>query len=99
MPGQPMRFAYIVERADDPTIPEDRRPLSGGTRELPAAWGLRALAEELIRETRHLHSYVGTRRLRCSLWLYHPDEPRPLTAGCETAPPAADAFEYGDLTG
>jgi hypothetical protein len=97
MTDRPMTFAYIVERVH-PDIPTDRAQLSGGLRPLPTAWGLRALAEELIRETRVRHSYVGTGRLRCSLWLHHDDEPRPLTAGCETAPPDADAFEYGDLT-
>jgi hypothetical protein len=91
------QFAYIVERVH-PDIHPDRAQLSGGTRPLPAGWGLRALAEELIRETRHLHSYVGTGRLRCSLWPHHDDDPRPLTADCESAPADAEAFEYGDLT-
>ncbi|MFD6113641.1 hypothetical protein ACFWG0_26510 [Streptomyces yangpuensis] len=89
-----MRFAFLVAHCDPTTDPEDRG-ISGGTRALPAGFGLRALAEELIRETRHLHPHLGTSRLRCSLWLYQPDEPRPLTPGAMLPPPNAEHFEYG----
>lgn len=95
----PMTFAYIVERGDDPTIPEDRRALTGGIRELPANCGLRALAEELVASTRDKHSYVGDGLLRCSLWLHHEEEPRPLTPGAETPPSDAEVFEYGRPVG
>jgi hypothetical protein len=95
--GQPMteiRFAYLIAHCN-PDTPLEDRGISGGTRALPATSGLRALAEELIRETRHLHPQLGTSRLRCSLWLYHHNDPRPLTPGAMIPPPAANHYEYG----
>jgi hypothetical protein len=89
-----MRWAYLIAHCD-PTTPLEDRGISGGTRALPPTSGLRALAEDLIAETRLRHPYLGTERLRCSLWLYHHDEPRPLTPGAMTPPPVANHFEYG----
>jgi hypothetical protein len=88
-------YAYLIERVHPDIAPEDAA-ISGGTRPLPAGFTLRALAEELTREARFLHAYVGEGRLRCSLWPYRDGDARPLTPGCQAPPAGAVAFEYGN---
>lgn len=88
-----LRMAYLIEDTT-PTTPSDRRFLSVGTRNLPEGWGPRALAEELIRETRGLRPWLGNGPVRCSVWLHGPDEELPTDPDTK-APADADVFEYG----
>jgi hypothetical protein len=77
------------------TTPPDRRFLATGTRNLPDGWGPRALAEDLVRETRGLRPWLGTGPIRCSVWLHSPDEALPTDPDEAAAPSDADTFEYG----
>ncbi|MFB7866973.1 hypothetical protein [Streptomyces sp. NPDC056069] len=89
-----LRMAYLIEDMA-PTTPDDRRFLSVGTRTLPDGWGPRALAEELVRETRGLRPWLGTGPVRCSVWVHHPEELLPTDPEEAAAPPDADQFQYG----
>lgn len=84
-------YRYIVDRCAEDTA------MSGGTRPLPTGWDTRALAEELCREIRVLHSYTAG-PIRCSLWPEtDPDEPHPI-AMHNPAPTTAEQFTYGERT-